>query len=543
MFSNFLTKKPRPKPFTPSHFHGSQTVTETHTTQLTFRSVATRRRVVVVVVVVVFAMGASCSCARDDTADEPSVVLVVSDIDESFHDALEDAFTIQNHQAHHHRRTSSTTNAALTSSLTHADAEALAACGELEMALWAREHARRNATTRRRSFSDLIIPQAVRRRLSFSLEDVEPATTLSTPVDATDDEEEDDDDGVRNAASWRTTLEKAKAFVRDEVEGEHEGWIRVGRRRRRSSVDGASTGGRSDVESASERESAYEGIEESDSDVPQKPPNLNHGGEFETFEADPSLDERLVVMYGRFAGRTVHSFKFSATFDAPPHRLVAVAREWDLMKIWNVYAVDAVVMLVKGLTHVVIYSAIWLPWPMTSRDHGIVIDACFLGQPPRATTEFENIKAADGFESSESSPCAVLLMRDVVPGVDDMGIGYPKEAAKRKRVDFVGNSGVRIRSLPPLPGSIVPRCRGDVVVHIDVKLYMVPASVVRFILKTLAPWVHRMIDKMLNSPKYFGDSGSMFQPRIDGNPELYGMLKRRLGETYAPAALAPSVDE
>jgi hypothetical protein len=488
-------------------------------------------------------MGASCSCARDDTVDEPPVVVVVSDIDESFHDALEDAFALENRpQMHHHRRTSSTTNAAtLTSSLTHADAEALAGCGELEMALWAREHARRNATTRRRSFSDLIIPPAVRRRLSFSLEDVEPAPT---PTDATTDDDDEHDEGARHAVLWRRTLEKAKAFVREEVEGTHEGWIRVGRKRRQSSVDGVASSVRlSDVESASERESAA--WDESDSDAVHKPPNLKHGGgEFETFEADPSLDERLVVMYGRFAGRTVHSFKFSATFDAPPHRLVAVAREWDLMKIWNVYAVDAVVMLVKGLTHVVIYSAIWLPWPMTSRDHGIVIDACFLGQPPKATTEFENIKAADGFASSESSPCAVLLMRDVVPDVDDMGIGYPKEAEKRKRVDFVGNSGVRIRSLPPLPGSIVPRCRGDVVVHIDVKLYMVPASVVRFILKTLAPWVHRMIDKMLNSPKYFGDSDSMFQPRIDANPELYGMLKRRLGESHdAPAALAPSEND
>ena len=483
-------------------------------------------------------MGASCSCARDDANVTEPAAVVVSDIDESFHDALEDAFTLVNHhnqQTHHHRRASSTTNAA---GPTHADAEALAACGELEMALWALEHARRNATTRRRSFSEVLIPQAVRRRLSFSVEDVEPATTFSaSSVDATDDD--DDDEGARNAASWRNTLEKAKAFVRDEVEGEHEGWIRVGRRKRRSSVDGASAR-RSDAESASERESAHDGVDESDSDAPLKPPNLNHR-EFETFEADPSLDERLVVMYGRFVGRTVHSFKFSATFDAPPHRLVAVAREWDLMKIWNVYAVDAVIMLVRGVTHLVIYSAIWLPWPLTSRDHGIVIDACFLGQPPRATTEFENIKAADGFESSESSPCAVLLMRDVVPGEDDMGTGYPKEAEKRKRVDFVGNSGVRIRPLPPLPGSSVPRCRGDVVVHIDVKLYMVPASVVRFILKTLAPWVHRMIDKMLNSPKYFGGSDSMFQPRIDANPELYGMLKRRLEDAPEPAALAPSV--
>ena len=46
----------------------------------------------------------------------------------------------------------------------------------------------------------------------------------------------------------------------------------------------------------------------------------------ETFEDDPDLDERLVIYYGRFKGGTVHSIKLSATFDAPPHRLVAVSR-------------------------------------------------------------------------------------------------------------------------------------------------------------------------------------------------------------------------
>ena len=47
----------------------------------------------------------------------------------------------------------------------------------------------------------------------------------------------------------------------------------------------------------------------------------------------------------------------------------------------------------------------------------------------------------------------------------------------------------------------------------------------------MAPWVHRMIDKMLKSNKYFVAEDSLFQPRIDGNPELYDMIRRRLGET------------
>ena len=104
----------------------------------------------------------------------------------------------------------------------------------------------------------------------------------------------------------------------------------------------------------------------------------------ETFEDDPDLDERLVIYYGRFKGGTVHSIKLSATFDAPPHRLVAVAREWDLMTKWNVYAIETCILLVRGLMHIVVYSAVWLPWPLSARDKIIVIDACFVRSPPKS---------------------------------------------------------------------------------------------------------------------------------------------------------------
>jgi len=249
----------------------------------------------------------------------------------------------------------------------------------------------------------------------------------------------------------------------------------------------------------------------------------------ETFETNPDLDERLVVYYGRFKGGTVHSVKLSATFDAPPHRLVAIAREWDLLSVWNQYVIETAILVVRGLMHVVVYSAIWLPWPLSARDKIIVIDACFVGQPPSTAVHSLNIPAMKEFESEVPHSCAILLTRTAKKG-DEVGPGAPKSSSKRKRIDFVGNCGMRMRSLPPLPGSKLPRTRGDIVVHADVRVRFIPASVVRFVLKVMAPWVHRMIDKMLNSPKYFGAPDSLFQPRIDANPELYDVLKRRLGE-------------
>lgn len=160
----------------------------------------------------------------------------------------------------------------------------------------------------------------------------------------------------------------------------------------------------------------------------------------------------------------------------------------------------------------------------------IVIDACFVGQPPKSAYKHLDIENIEEFDSEVPQSCAILLTRTSKPG-DDVGSGAPPSSSKRKRIDFVGNCGMRMRALPPLPGSKTVRTRGDIVVHADVKLRFIPAPVVRFVLRTMAPWVHRMIDKMLKSNKYFVAEDSLFQPRIDGNPELYDMIRRRLGET------------
>ena len=40
---------------------------------------------------------------------------------------------------------------------------------------------------------------------------------------------------------------------------------------------------------------------------------------------------------------------------------------------WNVYAIETCILLVRGLMHIVVYSAVWLPWPLSARDKIIVI--------------------------------------------------------------------------------------------------------------------------------------------------------------------------
>ena len=321
------------------------------------------------------------------------------------------------------------------------------------------------------------------------------------------------DTRAREEDEWEKAFERARAFENEEIDRVSD-WERVDRSRARA-------------RGASEREKGDDGDGRGEDVASSATAALRDAP---SFEDDPDLDERLVVHYGRHKGGTVHSFKLSATFDAPPLRLIAVAREWDLLTKWNVFSIDATIMLVRGLTHLVTYTALWLPWPLSCRDSALVVRAVFLGQPPLASVTNARVHpdTCDGFQSCVPQSSAIVLARAVDPE-DDVGIGFPKGAEKRKRVRLVGNSGARIRTLPPAPGTSRLRTRGDMVLHIDAQMPFVPGWLIQFILKTMAPWVHRMIDSMLKSTKYFERSDSMFQPRIDANPDLYDLVRFRFG--------------
>jgi hypothetical protein len=322
-------------------------------------------------------------------------------------------------------------------------------------------------------------------------------------------------------AERRELFTRAVAFETEEIDGV-EGWVRVDRGRGRTAL-ALTRGNGTSVSTSSGRTVEKEDGAAEDDDATLAA--LRHAP---SFDEDPDVDERLVVHYGRQKGGMVHSFKLSATFDAPPLRLIAVAREWDLITQWNVFAIDSTIMLVRGLTNLVTYTALWLPWPLSCRDTALVVNAVFVGQPPSASIVNARVdpETCAAFTSRVSHPSAIVLVRAVNPE-DDIGIGYPKNAAKRKRVRLVGNSGARIRALPPEPGSTRLRTRGDMVLHVDAQMPFVPSSLIKFILKTMAPWVHRMIDSMLKSVKYFEAPDSMFQPRVDANPELYDVVRAR----------------
>ena len=104
-----------------------------------------------------------------------------------------------------------------------------------------------------------------------------------------------------------------------------------------------------------------------------------------TFQADKSHDQFMAESSG--AGTMVHSFKLSATFEHPLDRLVALAREIDLVHILDERLSGKILeqpSLFDGTFHIHVKT----PWPFP-RDLDLCLYAC----------------GADLAQVQSSSPC------------------------------------------------------------------------------------------------------------------------------------------
>ena len=54
----------------------------------------------------------------------------------------------------------------------------------------------------------------------------------------------------------------------------------------------------------------------------------------------------------------------------------------------------------------------------------------------------------------------------------------------------------------------------------------VPVWLINFVLKVMAPYIYRMLQKLLTSAKHFGRDG-VYTSRMDGNRALYAFVRRR----------------
>lgn len=93
---------------------------------------------------------------------------------------------------------------------------------------------------------------------------------------------------------------------------------------------------------------------------------------------------------------------------------------------------------------------------------------------------------------------------------DDLGLGVLLFVKLCKRIEFVGNCGMRMRAFSFVVGLKFICICGDIVVYVDVKMCFIFIIVVCFVFCVMVLWVYCMIDKMFKSLKYFGASDSLF---------------------------------
>ena len=93
--------------------------------------------------------------------------------------------------------------------------------------------------------------------------------------------------------------------------------------------------------------------------------------------------------------------------------------------------------------------------------------------------------------------------------------------------------GIRLTPMPPdaNDGAADPneaRVSASMLVNVDPGFGSIPVPVwlINFVLKVMAPYMHRMLCKLLRTGKYFGREG-VYTSRMDGNRALYAFVRRR----------------
>jgi hypothetical protein len=145
---------------------------------------------------------------------------------------------------------------------------------------------------------------------------------------------------------------------------------------------------------------------------------------------------------------------------------------------------------------------------------------------------------AVGWDLMGELGCCMVVMRHLAEPQDARQaalIQRTEDKHRSVRCVLEGPSGIRLRPLPPAPGNKAggeARVAASMLVTVDPGFgrLSVPLWLVNFVLKVMAPYIFRMLNKLLNSsPKHFGPEG-VYTSRMDGNRGLYAFVRRRARE-------------
>jgi len=240
----------------------------------------------------------------------------------------------------------------------------------------------------------------------------------------------------------------------------------------------------------------------------------------------------LRVLYHHKKGTTQHSLKFHAVFPHPVNHILSIAHEWDLLPTWNKFSLEALKLAETSVFESIVYGAQWMMKPFRNM---------------QGTVRARGLDLA----ASPMHRCLVIMISDVndrdveALNLENRFPHLPAAMAKRKRVNILKDSLIKLRPLPPLkqkvenknakrgnstntPGSTIPRTEAHLMVHLDPHIPYVPSSLVSFVLGILAPYIYNQMLKVLDNA--FKDADGEFSRRIRDQPELYGLVEKRMAE-------------
>ncbi len=210
---------------------------------------------------------------------------------------------------------------------------------------------------------------------------------------------------------------------------------------------------------------------------------------------------RVLYKHGR---ATEHSIKMHCKIKHHPARVVSIPYEWDLIRTWNRFCVDAVKFPTVDPHEALVYGASWMLPPFR---------------------DFQALLHTAGFDLSEEHRSVLIAVRNASEGLGG-SVSLPKAAKRRRWVEFLDYSYV---VLTPVfchdkggdDGTV--HSAASICVHLDPRIPGVPSAVVNWVLHVFAPYLFQAMERALDN--LFHD-GSMYRERMDAHTSIYGTIYR-----------------
>mmetsp|Transcript_7473 Transcript_7473/g.19191 ORF Transcript_7473/g.19191 Transcript_7473/m.19191 type:complete len:414 (-) Transcript_7473:47-1288(-) len=220
--------------------------------------------------------------------------------------------------------------------------------------------------------------------------------------------------------------------------------------------------------------------------------------DYENYTLTRSEGPRL--MYRHLKGTTVHSLKWEAEYKFSTDQLLAFGREFNYFDTWNPYAIDPMFIKERGDFCMTVYCAVWFPWPFSPR---------------------ELVVTAEVADMLDEHGCWFVSLYDAK--IDETVADFLKEVRqgkpKRERVAILEGSCAML--YPTEEGNT----KVFMGVHGDPLVFVPPNWLINFVLKLMAPTVHRSLLDALQKV-YVKETDGPY-PKMLRSREIYAKMRSR----------------